>query len=436
MSDVRWEGFTHDEIHARVQQGPGRGASADAEAAWATMETTIRTVDDQLTRAVRQIGVDWQGAAADSVGGGMTVLSNWALDAAGDALLTREGIGAQADAAGHVRTAMPAPRTAEWNEAVGQALSGVGHIASVPDIGALEDRMSEDRAVAVGLMNRYTSDSSTNQQMMNYWTPPPSVVVEAGTPGGTAGAEAGARLGVAGAVAGALAAAGVAAARSGARGAVPGAAGAEGAPVLGSAAGGPGTAPGPAAAAGPPAPGAAVVPGAPAGTGGAASRTGRAPGGAPPGGVRPVVPGPPPRPDVDGGRASTRDGPFGGPPGPPPVPGSSSRTTGGVLGDGPASGGPGGPAYGGVPRAPLGGPAGEGVAARPPEAGAERGGTAGRGTPVSGHGILPMTGAATRPGDQEHRRPNYLVDDTDAFADDRWFTPPVIGGADLEVARG
>ncbi len=422
MSDVRWEGLTHDEIHARVQQGPGRAASADAEAAWATVETTIRTVDDQLTRAVRQIGVDWQGAAADSVRGGMTVMSNWALDAAGDALLTREGIGAQADAAGHVRTAMPAPRTAEWNEAVGQALAGVGLVPAVADVGALEDRMSEDRVVAVDLMNRYTSDSSTNQQMMNYWTPPPSVVVETVAPGATTGgAEVGARLGVAGAVAGALAA-GVAAARGGAGGAAagtvagPGASGGASTPVLGPAAGSAGTASthGPGSPDRPPAPGAVS---APVGTGGAPPG-GRVPGGAPvPGGVRPVVPGPPPRPDVDGGRAS----------GPPPVPGSSSRTAGGLPRDGPAGGGPGGPAYGAVPRAPLGVPAGDAVAGA-----AERGA---RGGPVSGPGIVPMAGAGVRPADQEHRRPTYLVDDTDAFADDRWFTPPVIGG-EPEVVRG
>jgi hypothetical protein len=44
-----------------------------------------------------------------------------------------------------------------------------------------------------------------------------------------------------------------------------------------------------------------------------------------------------------------------------------------------------------------------------------------------------MTGAA-RPADQEHRRPSYLVDDTDAFADDRWFPPPVIG-AEMPASR-
>jgi hypothetical protein len=30
MSDIRWEGFTHDEVFARVQRGPGQAGSADA----------------------------------------------------------------------------------------------------------------------------------------------------------------------------------------------------------------------------------------------------------------------------------------------------------------------------------------------------------------------------------------------------------------------
>jgi hypothetical protein len=41
--------------------------------------------------------------------------------------------------------------------------------------------------------------------------------------------------------------------------------------------------------------------------------------------------------------------------------------------------------------------------------------------------MMPLgTGAGTGAQEREHRRPGYLVDDSDAFADDRWFTPPVI----------
>jgi hypothetical protein len=58
---------------------------------------------------------------------------------------------------------------------------------------------------------------------------------------------------------------------------------------------------------------------------------------------------------------------------------------------------------------------------------------AGRGAPLGGHGFLPLGAGLAQPADQEHRRASYLVDDTDAFVDDRWFTPPVIGGDDPEA---
>src|SRR3954451_3239412 len=215
MSDVRWEGLTHEEIYARVQQGPGRGASSDAEAAWGTVESTIRAVDDHLSRAVKQIGIDWQGAAPDPVHRGMTLMSNWGLDAAGDALLTREGIAGQADAAGHVRTAMPPPRSAALDEAVHQGFSGAGYVLRTDDVGALEDGIAADRARAVDLMHRYTSDSSGNQRLMNYWTPPPSVVVETVLPAQAGGRKHGAGPGAAVGVGAGVGAAGVTAGRAG-----------------------------------------------------------------------------------------------------------------------------------------------------------------------------------------------------------------------------
>ena len=197
MSDVRWEGFSHEEIYSRVQQGPGPLASADAEAAWSTVESTIRTVDAQLTRAVKQIGAGWQGRAAEAVQGGMTVMSNWALDAAGDASLTKNGISAQAEQAGRLRSAMPPPRTAEWNRIVQEEVPGVGLMSAMGDLGALEEQMADDHAVAVEMMNRYSSQSSDNQRLMNYWTQPPTVVVEAASARSTTST---APLGAAGAV--------------------------------------------------------------------------------------------------------------------------------------------------------------------------------------------------------------------------------------------
>jgi hypothetical protein len=42
-----------------------------------------------------------------------------------------------------------------------------------------------------------------------------------------------------------------------------------------------------------------------------------------------------------------------------------------------------------------------------------------------------MAGGGMSAEDRDHRRPDYLIDDTDAFADDRWFTPAVITPDDM-----
>lgn len=467
MSDVRWEGFSHEEIYSRVQQGPGPLASADAEAAWSTVESTIRTVDAQLTRAVKQIGAGWQGRAAKAVQGGMTVMSNWALDAAGDASLTKNGISAQAEQAGRLRSTMPPPRTAEWNRIVQEEVPGVGLVSAMGDLGALEEQMADEHAVAVEMMNRYSSQSSDNQRLMNYWTQPPTVVVEAASARATTST---APLGAAGAVgtrssAGGLRTGSPADGSSSARGAdpssaaVPAAVGFPDSTGAAPSAGGRGGA-GTPAAIGPPN-------GEPSGRVGSAAVPGRAPGAVDPYADAPVGP-PGAVPGTAAGRGDPAAGPrrttipVGVPPGaegrPPGAVGRWPRSGPSVGDDRPVVPGP--PARSGgvtewrtglrtapatpldtaepparVPPTPATGfgeppPRAAGPAA---EAAAERV-TAGR--PASaGHGILPM-GGAVRPTEQAHARAAYLIDDTDAFADDRWFPPPVIRGDAPVSPRG
>ena len=67
-----------------------------------------------------------------------------------------------------------------------------------------------------------------------------------------------------------------------------------------------------------------------------------------------------------------------------------------------------------------------------------------RGTAPRSGGALPgpagmyppmMSGMAGTPQENEHRRPDYLIDDTDAFADDRWFPGAVITPDDVPPPR-
>ncbi|MCH6168506.1 PPE domain-containing protein [Pseudonocardia alaniniphila] len=440
MSDIRWEGFSHEEIYAAVQQGPGRSVSTAAEAAWAATEALILSIDERIATAMARSAGGWEGSAADASRTAMTPLGQWALDAANDAKITAQAVTSQGEQARELRNAMPEPNAAQLDAEYERALTDPTYIFhGLDDLQAAEQESANRAARAVDLMNGYTNNSYENRRHMDYWTLPPQVTVEAAGPapapaGGAAGFGGGGFGGGAGALAAAEIAPAGAPAVAGGVPAVPtvGAAAPSGigagAPLPGAGAGasgsvGSGVVPPPIV---PPAGGIPVRP--PSGQGGA-GRIGVGPpgdrsiggGGRVPvtPGVRPVLPGPTPRP---GTQPSWRDlvpARPGSEPGaarpsprveeerrvPPPA---GSRTLSETTGRGPVAERP--------------------AAAAEPGA---RTGAAGRGTTTGHPGLYPpMTAGPVAGSGQERRRPDYLVDDTDAFADDRWFTTAVIGADD------
>ncbi|WP_344015346.1 hypothetical protein [Pseudonocardia xinjiangensis] len=452
MSDIRWEGYSHEEIYAAVHQGPGQSISAGAEAAWAATEALILRIDERIAVAMAQSVGGWEGRAAEAGRTAMTPLGQWALDAANDAKITAQAVARQGEQARDLRNAMPEPNSAQLDAEYDAAFTDPTYLFhGRDDLQAAEQESANRAARAVDLMNGYTNNSYENRRHMDYWTLPPQVTVEttapaAAPPGGPVPAGAGG-FGEGSASPGG--AAGVAAA-----GAPPGVAGAGTSvpapgpiappgPGVAAAGGGGGSGPPPVVlGAGPAGIGAGMrTGGAPAGAdrggSGASSASGAAaPGptiaggsgigargsgnggpGARPGvgGVRPVVPGPPAR---GGTVPSWRD----------LVPQQPGRD-GGATGSWPRTDEerrlppPGGNRAAGESRAP----GGERPAATEP---APRGAAARVATTAQPGMYPPLTAASAGRADEERRRPDYLVDDGDAFADDRWFTAAVIGADD------
>jgi hypothetical protein len=460
VSDIRWEGFSHEEIYAAVHQGPGRSVSTAAEAAWAATEALILRIDERVATAMAQSAGGWEGSAAEASRTAMTPLGQWALDAANDAKITAHAVTSQGEQARELRNSMPEPNTARLDAEYERALTDPTYIFhGRDDLQAAEQESANRAARAVDLMNGYTNNSYENRRHMDYWTLPPQVTVEtagaapapaggvAGPGGGGFGGGGGSSAGAEIATAGAPAVAGAPTAVPPAGVTAPGGIGPGGPPPAGGTAlanggGGGGTGPGAVpplvgTQVAPPGGGSAVLP--PAGRGVAERPSTRRPGDRPTGGGSrvPVTPGglpragardgvrplsPPPTPPRGGGSPSWRDlvparpGPEPRAPGPWPradedgrlPPPAGSRTVGETAGR--------------VPGAERAGQAAEPGA---------RGGAAGRGTTAGQPGLYPpMTAGPAGGGGQERRRPDYLVDDTDAFADDRWFTSAVIGAGD------
>ena len=447
MSDVRWEGLTHAEIYRRVQAGPGRGASVAVESAWTDTESVIVGIEERLVSAIVQAGGGWEGTAAEATRAGVSPLGRWAADAAGDAKLTAAGVTGQGEQAAWLRSAMPSPTAPLWDEPAGRP--AIDPLYMLDDIQALEQRSANDAEQAVHLMNTYTSNSYNNISAMDYWTRPPAVTVDTGSGAAVTGPAA---IGPAALGPGSVGPGGARPGRARCRTdrdarftriklgpdptspapasrepAAPEPAAPEPAdpepvgldPVgpdpVGNGPGGNGSVP--------------VIPPGPAGrapTQTPSTTTDRRPpasGNLPPGASTTTpAPGRPPLGSPAGTVPPAR-------PGPPPswrdlVPTTDAHT----------------PGNGSWPRGlaePPGAP-GRGASTGLPPAEPEPSvrGNGSRANPLPASGLYPpMMGVGATSPDRDHRRPDYLLDDGDAFADDRWFPPPVIGADDLIPPR-
>jgi hypothetical protein len=457
VSEVRWEGRSHQEIYDAVMRGPGAAISTPAVDAWTRTAALIERIDQRITAAITGSQAAWEGSAADATRSAMTPLGQWALDAANDAKITASAVQTQAEQAQKLRADMPPPLTAQRNAEMERALTDPTYIFhGLDDLQAIEEKAANDAARAVDLMTRDTNDSYENRRNMDFWTLPPQVTVVTDAapagPGGTPGAPA---------VPGGPAPtppADVATPPPGGAAPVPPAGSpppvVPPGPPTGAPPGTPGVPPaGPPIAqapAGPIPP--AVVPPVP-GPGGLPPAPG--PGGAPPVPTGPTGPGSTPAPAITPPSANPVVPPIGpgavpparpttapsgvqrpvvpGPPRTAPPPSWRDVIPAGPTPPGSRFPGPGAAdpnqALPPGPRStsePLGTRAvAEPTAARTAAAGPTPG-LRGPGPSAMGGLYPPMAAGLGGGQERERRRPDYLLDDSGAFVDDRWFTPAVI----------
>jgi hypothetical protein len=442
---ARWRGHSHPELYEMINNGPGAGASHEQTAYWRALTDELSQVDADLNKALTDLKVTWTGAAADGANTSMTPLQQWSGDATSGSNLMRVSAEDQADFISRARAEMPhpvevtTPQPSAWQLATAGASMMIGNPgpAAVVAIQAGDHERQEAAQnaaadKAVDTMNNYESSSVWNRNTLGTFVAPPDVVVDTppprgegtGNPNGPGG-------------------------------------------WSNNFAYNPSTTTTSGSIHTPPSP-----PGA-----GNGSLTGPNPPGATPGnvGVNPLPPGPPrgdfgtdpsnvvPVPVPPPSPLPNPPLPPGPPPGPPttgpgwgpglpplstnlPFGGGDSTRPGAPGAQGGRPGGPGmPPGLGGMDAdgrssAQLGrggvaglGPAGvEGVATRGGAGGAVGGGRGGAG--MHG-GPMGAGGAMQREEDDEHSAPDYLLETTDVFGDDRMVSPAVIGEDPTEAEK-
>jgi hypothetical protein len=456
---ARWKGHGHPELYNMINAGPGAGASDAQTQYWASLTEELAAVDADLNKALGSLKASWSGSASDVANSSMTPLQLWASDAQSGSSVMRASSDLQAEYVSTARAEMPEPVVVTTPAPSGWQVLGAGAAALTGNPGpaamvALQaaDNEAQERAQdaaaqkAVDTMQTYESNSEWNRNTLGTFEAPPDVVIDTPPPRGD-GTGTGATVGGWNGNAGNFNSSNTTATGYITTPPAPGG-------------GGGGTpAPVPGGGGQTPPPGGAPVGTLPRGTA-TGNNSGTDPSFGQPGPTPPPppTPHPTPTPPTHGG-----PGPFPGGGG-PYWNGGSDRTyqpnpnnpflTGDSSGRGGSGGnplggrGPGAPGgvggLGGLPggvdadgrsAAQLG--RGGGAMGVLPGGGAEgvvgRGGTPG-GAGTGGRGGAGMAGGPMGAGgrgagdeDDEHFSPDYLLETTDVFGDERMVSPAVIG---------
>ncbi|MGZ3142368.1 PPE domain-containing protein [Lentzea chajnantorensis] len=179
MVEHRWQGYSHEELYARIHAGPGAAASHTSVERWAGVSSALSEINDDLHRGIAKSGARWQGRAAEQAAAGMNPLAAWADGARGGADVMRYSAELQADHIAKARADMPAPVkvTAEQPNAL---VSGIVHL-----FGGQTDHEQQEAAAdsaerrAREVMATYASSTTANTSTLGQFTQPPQLQISA-----------------------------------------------------------------------------------------------------------------------------------------------------------------------------------------------------------------------------------------------------------------
>jgi PPE family len=169
---TRWRGFSHAELYAQLQSGPGATASAIPASRWADLAGTLHDINQDLSQAIAQARSSWSGTAANAAFKQLSEVADWAGPAGESASAMQAGIEQQADHIGRARAAMPAPG-AEPSPQPDPLLAPVVQLISLQsDHEPIERATSDAARKAFEVMQTYQNDTTTTTDALPAFAEP------------------------------------------------------------------------------------------------------------------------------------------------------------------------------------------------------------------------------------------------------------------------
>jgi len=173
----RWSGYSHEELYAQINSGPGPRASHTSMERWEGVSAALAEINSELLAGVLRSGASWEGAAADQARSGLNPLAAWADDARGGAEVMRLSAELQADYIAKARADMPPP-VPVTAEKPGLLEAGLTHL-----VGGQTDYEKQEKAHnaaeqrAREVMSTYASSTASNVSTLGQFHQPPQLVI-------------------------------------------------------------------------------------------------------------------------------------------------------------------------------------------------------------------------------------------------------------------
>ena len=178
MSDLRWQGHSHEELFEQINEGPGADGSTESVRRWRQLTRALNEIDDGLADALAAAMSGWTGAAADNAHDGLRPLGDWAQQAQEAAELMRDRAEQQAEFVSKARNDMPEP-VAVSAEEPGAVESLLTHLVGAQtDYEVQEARRDAAEQRAFEVMRGYESSTTANTTALASFATPPQVVVD------------------------------------------------------------------------------------------------------------------------------------------------------------------------------------------------------------------------------------------------------------------
>lgn len=191
----RFEGQTLQTMYSWMhEQGNGPSSAGTARAALVELGTLLSGVESQLRTALKDVGIEWEGAAAAAAGQAIRQSANWVSDAGQVSMTSCRPAADQAEAFTSARAQIQQPQTAEYgfSDAMADGVNTAGDVALGPlnpfdiqtDVDQAAKQNAAHHAAAVQAMYNWNSAAQTNLAAMAPVAPPQPIAVDAAPAGG------------------------------------------------------------------------------------------------------------------------------------------------------------------------------------------------------------------------------------------------------------